>query len=328
VSPALIKELTALGKDFLWGVEHIWWYFIVGIALGALVRTYKIHVTLRKMLPRFGFWGIFVATGIGVMSPLCACGVIPIVVSLMMAGLPLAPAMALVTASPLMSVEGYTVTAGLLGYGWANAKLVAAVFMGIYAGLATHLLTKGWETGQGIFRRAVPEGDFHDHDYPDEDLRCDCPERFSNRIARKYPNKFVIFLAKAAELFVKVGVFTLIGVVIEVLASRYVPYEWVAYLFGKGNALVNIPLITLASIVLHVNQITAAGILFGPVDIMAREGVEISKGAGMAFLIGGPVTALPVMGVFLSLFKPKVLWLYLGLCVSGTLIVSYVYNLF
>jgi uncharacterized membrane protein YraQ (UPF0718 family) len=43
----------------------------------------------------------------------------------------------------------------------------------------------------------------------------------------------------------------------------------------------------------------------------------------MAFLIGGPVTALPAMGVFLSLFRPRVFWLYLGNCLSGTLIVAY-----
>ena len=42
----------------------------------------------------------------------------------------------------------------------------------------------------------------------------------------------------------------------------------------------------------------------------------------MAFLIGGPVTALPVMGVFLSLFKARIFWLYLSLCLTGTVIVS------
>ena len=46
-------------------------------------------------------------------------------------------------------------------------------------------------------------------------------------------------------------------------------------------------------------------------------GSTVSWGSGMAFLIGGPVTALPAMAVFLSLFKPRVLWLYLGICLSG-----------
>ena len=38
--------------------------------------------------------------------------------------------------------------------------------------------------------------------------------------------------------------------------------------------------------------------------------------------VGGPVTALPVMGVFLTMFKKRVLALYLTLCVGGTLVLE------
>jgi hypothetical protein len=56
---------------------------------------------------------------------------------------------------------------------------------------------------------------------------------------------------------------------------------------------------------------------------LLEDGSTFSWGSGMAFLIGGPVTALPAMAVFLSLFKPRVFWLYLGICLSGTLIVAF-----
>lgn len=87
-------------------------------------------------------------------------------------------------------------------------------------------------------------------------------------------------------------------------------------------------LVALASVPLHVNQFTAAGILFGPVNVLERLGQDVSWSAGMAFLIGGPVTALPAMGVFLSLFRPRVFWLYLGICLSGTLIVAFTAQFF
>ena len=313
-----------MGARFIQLLGYIWPYFLIGVALGALIRTYKLHVKLRKLLPRFGFWGIFLATFVGIISPLCACGVIPIIVSLLMAGMPVAPAMALVVASPLMSIEGYAVTAGLLGTGWANAKLGAAVFMGLYAGLVSHVLERRGFFAGGLFKREIPAGDFHDHDYPMEDLRCNCPDQLSNRLARRHFNTFVIFLAKAWELTVKVGSLTLLGLAIEVVAENYIPYEWMLWLFGKQNDLLTIPLIILAAIPLHVNQMTAAGILYGPVNAL---GLEISRGAGLAFLVGGPVTALPVMGVYLSLFKPRLFFLYLGLCITGSLIAAYAYAL-
>jgi len=316
------KELTALGADFWWALGHVFWYFLAGILLAAFIRTYKFHVKARKYLPRLGFWGIFAATLIGMFSPLCACGVLPIVVSLIWSGLPLAPAMALVVASPLMSVEGYGVTAGLLGTDWANAKLVAALFMGLFAGLITHLLTsRGFFSMDKLFKGELPAGDIHDPDFQDERLACHCREQWSNRLAKKHPNKFIIFWAKAAELSWHVGKYTLIGIAIEVLATRYVPADWIAAVFGSDSWL-NIPLITFAAAPLHLNQFTAAGILFGPVNVLERLGSDISWGSGMAFLIGGPVTALPVMGVFLSLFRTRVFWLYLTLCLGGTIVVA------
>lgn len=318
-------ELAALGGDFRDGVLHILPYFLVGVLIGALIRTYKFHVRLRKALPRFGQWAVLAATLIAVISPLCACGVLPIMVSLVTSGLPLAPAMALLVASPLMSFEGYAVTAGLLGPAWANAKLAAAVFMGLWAGLVTHLVARrGFAVGE-LFRGPIPEGDMHDPGC-DHRIACNCPDRWSNRIGRRYPSKFVIFWAKALELLWAVGKYTLIGLVIEVLAQRYVPSEWIAAVFGS-KAWYTPVLVALASVPLHLNQFTAAGILFGPVNVLERLGQDVSWSAGMAFLIGGPVTALPAMGVFLSLFRPRVFFLYLAICLTGTLVVAYVSQL-
>jgi uncharacterized membrane protein YraQ (UPF0718 family) len=161
----------------------------------------------------------------------------------------------------------------------------------------------------------------HDHDC-DPRIACDCPDRWSNRIARRHPNKFVIFLAKSAETGWKVGRFILFGLLIEVLATRYIDPEWIGAVFASTRWYTTV-LVALASAPLHVNQLTAAGILYGPVNLLEKMGSTISWGSGMAFLIGGPVTALPAMAVFLSLFKPRVFWLYLGICFSGTLIVAF-----
>ncbi len=315
-------EFAALARDLWWAVGHVFWYFVVGILLAAAIRTWRLHVRARKHLPRLGFWGIFAATLIGMFSPLCACGVLPIVVSLMMSGLPLAPAMSLVVSSPLMSIDAMFITASLLGWEWAWVKLASALFMGVFAGLVTHAVTnRGGFAPEDIFKGELPEGDIHDPDFHDERLACRCREQWSNRIARVHPQKFIVFWAKAAELSWHVGKFTLLGLVIEVLAGRYIPSGWIAAVFGSDSWL-SIPAVTLAAAPLHLNQFTAVSILYGPVNVLERLGSDISWGSGLAFLVGGPVTALPVMGVFLSLFKPKVFWLYLALCLSGTVIVA------
>ena len=43
-------------------------------------------------------------------------------------------------------------------------------------------------------------------------------------------------------------------------------------------------------------------------------------------LVGGPVTALPVMAVFISMFKKRVLFLYLAICILGTLSLAFLFS--
>ena len=130
----IVSELAGLGSDFIAEFQYIWWYFIFGVALEALVRTFGWHIKLRKLLERFGHGSIFLAAGIGLFSPLCACGILPLTISMLIAGVPLAPAMTLLVTSPLMSPAGYTLTAWELGNQWALAKLVSAMAMGLFAG--------------------------------------------------------------------------------------------------------------------------------------------------------------------------------------------------
>ena len=54
--------------------------------------------------------------------------------------------------------------------------------------------------------------------------------------------------------------------------------------------------------------------------------IPLAKGPGIAMLVGGPVTALPVMGVFLTMFRKRVFFLYLAVCVAGTITLALVFR--
>ncbi len=318
----LIVELgVELWHEFL----YILPFLAIGVLLEAVIRTFKWHVKIRKALTHFGVLSIVLATLLGVASPLCACATLPLVISLLLAGLPLAPAMALLVTSPLMSPAGYTLLNWELGAGWANVVLICAIFMGLYAGYLTHFLRRFGFTEDRLFRKVLPAGDFHDPDYPVEELRCDCGQQLSHRVDRCTHNKFLVFLAKFWEGLLKIGRFALIGLVIEVVVSKTIPTEWVSGLLS-GEGILPILTLTLATIPLHLPQVTAAAMLYGFVSPDVGEGIVLSKGSGIALLIGGPVTALPVMGVFISMFRKRVLLLYIALCVTGTLLLAFTYR--
>ncbi|MDH3454323.1 MAG: permease [Desulfuromonadales bacterium] len=320
--PNMLLELAkGIGEEFL----YILPYLALGVLFEAIIRTFKWHVKIRKALTHYGILAIPMATLLGVASPLCACATLPLVISLLVAGLPLAPAMALLVTSPLMSPASFTMLSGMLGTSWALAVLVCAVLLGLFAGYATHFLRKKGFAEEDIFRKALPQGDFHDPDYPVEQLRCECGQQLSHRVDRCTHNKLLVFLARFWEGSLKISKFVLIGLVVEVVALQLIPNGWITGLL-EGEGIASIFILTLAAIPLHLPQVTAASMLFGFYLPDPGQAIPLAKGAGIAMLVGGPVTALPVMAVFISMFKPRVLILYIALCVGGTIALAMIFR--
>jgi uncharacterized membrane protein YraQ (UPF0718 family) len=319
----LLELIKAIGEEFL----YILPYLAFGVFLEATIRTLKWHVKIRKVLTHYGILAIPVATLLGVASPLCACATLPLVISLLVAGLPLAPAMALLVTSPLMSPASFTMLSGMLGTNWALTVLVCAMLLGLLAGYTTHFLRKKGFAEVDIFRKALPQGDFHDPDYPVEELRCECGQQLSHRVNRCTHNKFLVFLARFWEGSLKIGKFVLIGLVVEIVALKFIPgaEDWIIGMLAS-DGIVPIFALTLAAIPVHLPQVTAASMLYGLYLPDPGQAISMAKGAGIAMLVGGPVTALPVMAVFISMFKPRVLILYISLCVGGTIALALLFR--
>ncbi len=295
-------------------------YFISGILLAGYIRTAKIAVKLQMMLRRYGVMSVFLASFIGIITPLCACGTLTTAISLLFAGIPLAPVMALLVTSPLMSPSTYLLTLNDLGPEWTVIRTLAALLMGIFAGLVTHFLKPwGFETKKVFIDGAIVRGDFHDEDYPDERLRCGCKQKFGNRVALKTSNQFIIFLAKSFEMLGLVGKYVIVGVVIGAIVERYMPADWIYHFFGRKDPL-NVLWVTLGSVPIFLHQISASSILY---HIKSSLNGTLDSGAALAFMIGGPVTAMPTMVMFWTIFKKKVFVLYMVICIVGTLLITY-----
>lgn len=320
---SIVNEFFDFVKDYYAEFISVLPYFIAGVVSEAIIRTFKWHIKIKRTIHKFGSLAIVIATILGLISPLCACGVLPLSLGLFFAGVPFSVMMTLVISSPLLSPAGYTLTQWELGTKWALAKTFSATFMGLYAGFLTLLLEKKYFKHHDILKlNEIPHDmDFHDPDFPIEELRCSCHKQLSHVVEEKTKNRFLVFLAKFYEGSLRIGKYVLIGIFFEILILRYVPSEWIGKYLSSGS-ITNIFLVTILSIPLYVNQITASAMLYGLVE------KGISNGSALAFLIGGPVTAIPVMAVFFTMFKKRVFFYYLFVCVSGTMIVSLIYQWF
>jgi len=168
---------------------------------------------------------------------------------------------------------------------------------------------------KSLFRKELPPGDFHDQDYPEEVLRCHCDDMLSKRVEHAGKGPALIFLAKVWEGGIKVGKFLVLGIFLMVLTNLYIPREWIEALVTTTNPFALMGF-ALGLIPLHITQITATALLFGLKE------ANPTPAASMTLLIGGPVTSIPVLYMFITMFRPRLFFIYLGLCLSGTLMVA------
>lgn len=133
-----------------------WPYLLITIPLAVAVRLSGASRYITRALSTQPLVAIVLATVVGAFSPFCSCSVIPVVASLLIGGVPLAPVMSFWIASPSMDPEIFFLSAGTLGWELALWRLGSTLVLSLAAGYITYLLMqRGW-LGANILRRNSP----------------------------------------------------------------------------------------------------------------------------------------------------------------------------
>jgi uncharacterized membrane protein YraQ (UPF0718 family) len=150
--PQLLAILEFITNAFL----HIWPYLVITIPLAVLVNMSGASKYISRAFAARSLVAILLATVVGAFSPFCSCSVIPVVATLLIGGVPLAPVMAFWIASPSMDPEAFFLSVATIGWELAVWRLVGTLILSLSAGFITHLvMQQGW-LGPEILRRKEP----------------------------------------------------------------------------------------------------------------------------------------------------------------------------
>ena len=286
------------------------WFTLLGVTLAALIKTYQLDRKVRQYVDRTGAWGILIATAVGTLSPLCSCGILPVVIPMALSGVPLAPLMALLVTSPVMDPTSFVLTWGGLGPALAWWKFGGAVFLGVFAGFGTLALERsGWLSGDLIRLRPVysAQGQLA----PAAEIAC--ANGFWVRTMTVVPreSRFRFFLDRFLDVGVFVGMWVGLAIVLEGLIHAFVPVAWVSWLAGQ-RGVTSVLAATLVALPLPLHQVPVVPILAG---LQAK---GLGPGADLAFLMAGPVTSIPAMAALGAMFRPRVLAVYVTVGLFGS----------
>jgi uncharacterized membrane protein YraQ (UPF0718 family) len=288
------------------------WFALSVMFAAAAKATGGDAIVARAFIGREA-WVIPIAAAIGGLTPFCSCGVIPLVAGLFGAGVPLAPVMAFWIASPLMDPTQFFVIAGTLGIGFAVAKAVAAIGMGLLGGYGTMVLTRtGLVTIDGALRSTVQPKSCC------KSARKSSPAGPVWRFWEDGERSRVFLTTSAATAWFLVRWLAL-AFAIESVMTAWVPPTMIAQWLGTGPFA--IPLAVMVGVPVYINGLAAVPFVGGLIQL------GMSPAAALAFMLSTTATGFAAMTAVWALVRPRIFALYLGFAILGALLAGYAYAL-
>jgi uncharacterized membrane protein YraQ (UPF0718 family) len=287
--------------------------------LVGLIKGYRLDLRIRDSINRAGMFGVVLAVAVGMVSPLCACGILPVVISLAMMGTPIAPLIALLVTSPVMGPDALLLTWRGLGLEFAVLKVLGAGVLGLSAGMVTHLLVKqGFLAGDLLRLKPVYRDDGSLAPAAEIGAAAGIEIKTMRVVPRASRLRFIFDRTLDAGLFV--GKFLLLAIVLEALIVTLVPMSWITLLAGP-KSLGSVLVAAVVGLPLPTNQIPIIPILVG----LLERGMD--RGAAFTLLLAGPVSSIPAIIALFGMFRNRVLLVFLGVSLSGSVLLGWLYQL-
>ena len=278
--------------------RQIFRYWMLGIVIGSFISVFakdSIHNLFRRMQGKaWGTFGIIPACLLGIASPLCMYGTIPIAASFSRQGMRHDWLASFMMASILLNPQ-LIVYSAALGSAVLSVRIISSFLCGCLAGLMIHFF-------------------YRDRDFFDF-------SGFEERESRDtHPNILIRYLLNIARNIRATGPYFLVGILLSAIFQRYVPQKYMVSLFG-GNEAWGVLMAATVGVPLY-----ACG--GGTIPLLKEwlwEGMSI--GSAAAFMLTGPATKITNLGALKIVLGIKRFLLYWTFVIVFALVTGVLVNM-
>ncbi len=286
----MAEFFEVLRREFV----YIWYYFeiqfrqicrywILGMLIGSFISVFakdRIHRLFAGMRDKkWGIFGIVPACLLGIASPLCMYGTIPIAASFRKQGMREDWLAAFMMASILLNPQ-LIIYSAALGTTALIVRIVSCFFCGIAAGVLVF-----------VFYR---DRDFFDF------------SGFEVKASRDtHPNLLIRYLLNVLRNVRATGLYFIFGILLSALFQRYVPGDLMTKVFG-GNEAWGVLMAATVGVPLY-----ACG--GGTIPLLQEWLMSgMSLGSASAFMLTGPATKITNLGALKIVMGMRRFLLYMG----------------
>ena len=307
------NTLEKLGLDrdtHLFGGVQFFFYDVIKITILlcsliffiSYIQSYFPPEKSKKIIGRFkGIWANIIGALLGTVTPFCSCSSIPLFIGFTSAGLPLGVTFSFLISSPMVDLGSLLLLVSIFGVKIAILYVVLGLVIAVVGGTVIEKLKLENEIEEFI-RNAKSVSD----------IELDVPElTIADRV--KFAKE------QAIETFKKVFPYIIVGVGIGAAIHNWIPENWIIGILGSKNPF-GVILATLIWIPIYAD-------IFGTIPIaeaLFAKGANL--GSILSFMMAVTTLSLPSLVMLRKAIKPKLLKVFVGICIIGIIIVGYFFN--
>ncbi len=250
-------------------------YVFLGVVLAEILKYIHWSTLLTRQASAAPLTSIVWAVAIGLVSPMCTYGSLPIVLTLFGLGFPIATLAAFLVASSLMNPQLFIITWGGISPALALYRLASVAVFALIFGLVMHKINSSKLINPSLTLN---------------------PQKSKSAIALTWPS----FIKGTLRSLQFVGFYIIVGVILGAVVDVLVPKSWMVNAFGEPEWLG-----ILIGALLGIPFYACGGGTIPLIDAMLDKGMSV--GAALAFFIVGPATRITPMVALASIIRPRVI---------------------
>ncbi|WP_099208471.1 permease [Urinicoccus timonensis] len=297
----MTSKLGGSLQFFIYDVIKITILLCVLIFIISYIQSYFPPERSKKILGRFdGLGANIISALLGTVTPFCSCSSIPIFMGFTSAGLPIGVSFSFLISSPMVDLGSLVLLMSIFGGKIALAYVVLGLIIAVIGG---SLIEK-----------------MHMERYVEDFIKNASQVDISSP-SLTLKNRVDFSKTQVSDTFKKVFPYILVGVGIGSLIHNWIPQTWVENILGSKNPF-GVVLATLVGVPMYAD-------IFGSIPIaeaLLAKGAQL--GTILSFMMAVTTLSLPSLIMLKKAVKPKLLFLFIGICIFGIMVVGYLFNIF
>ena len=288
-------------RFFLYDVIKIVLLLCILVFVISFIQSYFPPERSKKIMGRFhGIGANIVGALLGTVTPFCSCSSIPIFMGFTSAGLPLGVTFSFLISSPMVDLGSLILLMSIFGIKTA----IVYVIMGLIIAVA----------GGTIIERLKMDDQIADF------IRASKIKVNVNSPKLRIKDRLIYSKDQVISTLKKVFPYILIGVAIGAVIHNWIPQEWVQTVLGSTNPF-GVVLATVLGTPMYAD-------MFGVIPVAeALLGKGALLGTVLSFMMAVTTLSLPSLVMLKKAIKPKLLAVFIGICVIGIILVGYFFNI-